>query len=102
MAEGFKISLRPPLLDLTVDRYAAFKSWKTKWQDYVLLSGLTDKGEEFQSAMMRYTFAAETRNIYDSLNLSEADSKKPARIMAAMEDFAKGILNDNRRRRGKV
>ena len=30
----------------------------------------------------------------DSLNWSEADSKKPARILAAMEDFAKGILNE--------
>ena len=49
---------------------------------------------ERQGCMMRYTFSAETRNIYDSLNLSEADSKKPARIMAAMEDFAKGILNE--------
>ena len=85
MAEGFKSSWRPPLLDLTVDRYSASKS---------LLSGLKDKDEEFQSAMMRYTSSAETRNIYDSLNLSEADSKKPARIMAAMEDFAKGILNE--------
>ena len=94
MAEGFKSSLHPPLLDLTADRYAAFKSWKTKWQDYVLLSVLKDKDEEFQSAMMRYTFSAEKRNIYDSLNLSGADSKKPARIMAAMEDFAKGILSE--------
>ena len=56
MAEGFKSSLRPPLLDLTVDSYATFKSWKTKLQDYVLLSGLKDKDEEFQAAMMRYTF----------------------------------------------
>ena len=94
MAEGIKSSLRPPLLDFTVDRYAAFKSWKTKWQDYVLLSGLKAKHEEFQAAMMRYTFSAETRNIYDSLNLSEAGSKKPARTMADMEDFAKGILNE--------
>ena len=50
-------------IDLTVDRYAAFKSWKTKRQDYTLLSRLKDKDEEFQSAIMCYTFSAETRNV---------------------------------------
>ena len=66
MAEGFKSSLPPLLLDLTADRYAAFKSWKTKWQDCVLLSGLKDKNEEFSvSHDVLHMFSAETRNIYD-------------------------------------
>ena len=44
--------------------------------------------------MMRYTFSAETGNVYDSLNLSEAGPKKPSRIMAAMKDFDDRILNE--------
>ena len=36
-----------PILVLTVDRYAAFKSWKVKWTDYVTLSGIEEKGKPY-------------------------------------------------------
>ena len=71
-----KNALVLPVLDLAVDRYAAWKIWKAKWADYVLLTELNNKPDEYQCALLRYTFTSETRNIYDSLNLSEADSKK--------------------------
>ena len=58
--------LKPPTLDLSVDRFAAFRSWKEKWNDYVLLTDLAAKDPEYQSAILRYTFSTETRNIYDS------------------------------------
>ena len=64
-------------------------SWKTKWQDYVLLSGLSDKDEEFQSAMMRYTFSAETRNMYDSLIITR-ESLGPTRWTGSHKQAARG------------
>ena len=94
MAGNPKTSIAPPTLDLSVDRYAAFKSWKEKWSDDVMLSGLADKDESYQAAMLRYTFSAETRSIYESLNLTEVQKKDPEMIITEMEKFAKGIINE--------
>ena len=87
-----------PVLDLAVDRYAAWKIWKAKWADYVLLTELNNKPDEYQCALLRYTFTSETRNIYDSLNLSEADSKKMNRVLEALETFARGVVNETMER----
>ena len=92
-AEGHS-SLKPPTLDLSVDRYAAFKSWKEKWNDYVLISGLEAKEATYQAAMLRYTFSDETRQIYESLGLSEDERKNSTIIIDKMETFARGIINE--------
>ena len=42
----FKI--QPPILDLTVDRYAAFISWEEQWEDYVLLSDYQRQTDEIK------------------------------------------------------
>ena len=52
------------------------------------------KTAEYQSAMLRYTFTDETRNIYESLNLSEMDKKDTAKIIVVLEKFAKGVVNE--------
>ena len=86
--------IRPPILDLSVDRFAAFHTWKEKWQDYVLLSDLATKDNSYQAAMLRYTFSSETRNIYESFNLSNVEKNDPAIIIAKVEEFARGIVNE--------
>ena len=53
-----------------------------------------EKKKSPKRAMMRYAFSAETRTIYESLNLSTEDRKDPEKVMKAMEEFAKGILNE--------
>lgn len=63
-----------------MDRFAAFRSWKEKWSDYILITSLADKDEEYQAAMLRYTFSTETRNIYESLNLNADEKKNPVII----------------------
>ena len=94
MAEGGSVKISVPKLDLSVERYSAFRSWKSKWGDYVLLSKLGTKEKPYQAAMLRYSFVDETRNIYESLKLSDEDIKDPDKIMTAMETFAKGIVNE--------
>ena len=94
MAEAKRPGVTPPILDLSVDRYFAFKSWKEKWNDYVLITDLSAKTPEYKSAMVRYTFTAETRNIYDSLNLTEGEKKDPKIIIEKMETFARGVVNE--------
>ena len=61
--------IAPPKLDLSVDRYAAFKAWKVRWSDFSILTKLKDKDPAFQCAMLRYSFTEETQKIYESLNL---------------------------------
>lgn len=41
-------SLIPPRLDLSVDRYAAWRVWKQKWEDYSLLTDMGAKPAEFR------------------------------------------------------
>ena len=82
-------------MDLTVDKFAAFRSCIEKWQNYVLLSDLKKKPAAYQAAMLRYTFSSETRNIYESLNLTENEKTDPAIILEKMEVFAKGIVNES-------
>ena len=93
MAEAAKF-LNPPTLDRTVGKYNDFKQWMTKWRDYEVLTNLKEKPEEYQSAMLRYTFSTETRHIYDSFNLNEDDSKNSETIIQRLETFAKGIINE--------
>ena len=90
--KGFKISV--PRLDLSVERYNAFKSWKSKWEVYMMLSNLGAKDAPYQAAMLRYAFSDDTRQIYESFKLSNDDNKNPARILEEMEKFAKGIVNE--------
>ena len=86
--------LQPPVLDLNVERYAAFRAWKEKWDDYVLLSGLGDKDKKMQAAMLRYTFSTDTQKIYTSLSLSTATKEDPKLITDELEKYAKGTINE--------
>ena len=64
----------PPTLDLSVDRYAAFKAWRTQWEDYAIITELDKKPNQYQWAMLRYTFTEETQEIYQSLNITSNDT----------------------------
>ena len=75
---------KPPILGLGVDRYASFKQWKARWEDYVIVSELGKKDPEYQCAMLRFTFNEETRNMYESLGLFKDDSKNVYKIIEAI------------------
>ena len=91
-------SVKLPILDLSVDRYAAFQVWIEKWNDYVLITELGNKTPEYQAATLRYAFSEETRNIYESLGLNDDEKKDTATIINKMKTFAKGIVNEKMER----
>ncbi len=93
-AGGTHLKLQPPVLDLNVERYAAFKAWKEKWEDYALLSNLDRQDKKKQAALLRYTFSSDTRKIYNSLALADAQKEEPEQIIAELEKFAKGTINE--------
>ena len=61
VAGGGNIKISVPKLDLSVDRFSAYKSWRAKWDDYVMLTELNTKDAACQAAMLRYAFTDETR-----------------------------------------
>ena len=88
-------NFEPPKLDLSVDRYSAFKTWKDKWTDYVVVTKLEAESPEYQASMVRYTFTEETRKIYNNLKLTEAEQKDAKAIIDKMKVFAKGTVNES-------
>ena len=98
MADLLKSALNPPTLDLSVDRYAAWTIWKQKWNDFSLLTKLSEQSKEYQCALLRYTFTDETRNVYESFNLSTEDAKDPKKILEALETFSRGMVNETLKR----
>lgn len=94
MENYFRNTLTPPSLDLSIDRYAAWKTWKQKWNDFVMITNLRNEDAAYVAAMIRYTFTDETRNIYESLSLSEDENKDPAIILQKLEEFARGLVNE--------
>ena len=59
----------PPVLDLSVDRYAAGKSWKPKWNDYFIAKKLSEKPAKHQSAILQYSFTDKIRKTFETLSL---------------------------------
>ena len=90
----------PPKLDLSVDRYSAFKAWKDRWDDYAVVSSLSTQTNEYQCSMLRYTFTEDTRKIYNTLNLTADESKNLNTIINKLETFAKGTVNETMERLG--
>ena len=88
----------PPKLDLSVDRHCAFKAWKDRWTDYVVVTKLAAESPEFQSSTLRYTFTEETRKIYNTFNLTADEAKNVATIIEKLETFAKGTVNETMER----
>ena len=61
-----------PKLDLQVDREADFKAWKSQWEAYLNLSGLSTESEAKQVQALTLCFSRETVTIVDNLGLTEA------------------------------
>ena len=78
-------------MDLRVDRYSAWRAWRKKWEDFSTITGL--QKEAYIAAVIRYRFTDDTRNIYESFNLSQEDNNKPDVIIARLEEFAKDLIN---------
>ena len=98
MAVSRSHNFEPPKLDLSVDRYCAFKTWKERYTDFTVVTKLTDLSEEYQASMVRFTFTEETRKIYNTLNLTTEEEKSAKTIIDKLEVFAKGTVNETMER----
>ena len=87
MARSQNINWELPKLDLSVDRYSAFLAIR----DYATVAKLKDEDAEYRCSMLRYTFTEETRKIYNTLGLTEAEAKDDKVIIEKLKTFAKGF-----------
>ncbi|KAF0301265.1 Snake venom metalloprotease inhibitor 02A10 [Amphibalanus amphitrite] len=55
-------------------RGAAFKTWKTRWTDFVTLSGLTAQPKAVQLAMLRSCLSDDTVHIVENMGLSRVSA----------------------------
>ena len=88
----------PPKLDLSVDRYNAFKAWKDRYDDYAVVSKLEAEEPAYKCSILRYCFTEETRKIHNTLNLTEEEQKDSKVIIQKLELFAKGTVNETMER----
>ena len=80
-----KLYGRQPVLDLSVDRYTAWRAWKAKWINYCIVTELEKKAPEYLSTMLRVNDIYR----YESLNLSETDAKDTAKITDVLQKLPK-------------
>ena len=89
-----KISdLIPGKLDLSTDRGERFTTWKSRWEDYALLSKLSEKAPDVQMAIFRSCLDDETLKVMRQLTVEEGDKKKPDKYIEKLEEHANGLLN---------
>ena len=88
------LRLQVPILDLSVERYAAYRVWRERWDDYVLLTNLYEKEKNIQAAMSRHSFSSDTRKVYLGLDLTALERNDPDTMLMKLEIFTKGIVNE--------
>ena len=88
-----------PKLDLQVDRGTDFKAWKAQWSAYFNLSGLNTQTAAKQVQALTLCFSRETVTIVDNLGLSEDQRASVNDIIAAIEAYVQGQINETVERR---
>ena len=97
MARSQNINWELPKLDLSVDRYSAFLAWFDRWTDYATVAKLKDEDAEYRCSMLRYNFTEETRKIYNTLGLTEAEAKDDKVIIEKLKTFARVFNSRNQK-----
>ena len=86
-------------LDLQVDRGTDFSAWRTQWESYCSLSGLEREEATEQVKALTLCFSRETLSIVQNLGLTEAQKKDAAAIIAAIQRYIDGHVNETVERR---
>ena len=90
---------QPDKLDLSVDRGASFRAWKTRWKDFCTLSGLTSQPTAVQLAMMRSCLSDDTIRVVENMGLSQEESADMNVILERLERHAVGQVSQVMQRR---
>ena len=72
----------------------SLESMESKMDRLLYCHGMGKESTGISVCNVEIHFTDETRNIYESLNLSETDAKDTEKIIDVLEKFAKGIVNE--------
>jgi hypothetical protein len=88
-----------PKLVLQTDRGADFKAWKSQWAAYFSLSSLDKQPAPKQVQALTLCFSRETLTVVDNLGLTDAQRASVDNIIAAIEAYIQGQINESVERR---
>ena len=88
-----------PKLDVQVDRGSDFTAWKSQWESYMSLSGLSGESAEKKVQALTLCFSRETLSIVQNLGLSDSEKKDTAAIISAIKKYIDGHINESVERR---
>ena len=86
-------------LDVHVDRGTNFQAWKTQWEAYLSLSGIGDQVQTKQVQALTLCFTSETLTVVGNLGLSAAQRGNVKDIVAAVQSYVEGQVNESVERR---
>lgn len=70
-----------------------WKSFHEAYEDYLIATGLDQKDKKVQVATLKSLMGTECKKILKRLQLSEADMKDPAIILAKLQDHFVPVRN---------
>jgi len=83
-----------PKLDKQVDRGTEFEAWKSQWESYSSLSGLSEEAVGKQVQALTLCFSRETLAIVQNLCLTEEQKGNAQSIIEAIQRYIKGHINE--------
>ena len=84
-----------PPFTLSMAQGAMFKNWLFQWSVFAELVDLKSQSPSFQVAQLAACMDTEIIPIFRNLGLSEDDSKDVNKVLAALENFAMGSVNES-------
>ena len=88
-----------PKLDLQIDRGSDFAAWRTQWDSYDSLSGLSAESADKQVQALMLCFSRETLTIVENLGLTPEQRKDGETIISAIKSYVDGHINESVERR---
>ena len=83
-----------PRLNLHIDRGTDFGAWRTQWESYSSLSGLSNEDAAKQVKALTLCLLRDTLTIIHNLGLSENEMKDTEAIIDAMQRYVDGHINE--------
>ena len=78
---------RPDKLDLSTGQRDAFRLWKEKWNDHLLLSGLKDMEPRHQMAALMECLADDTLRVVRNMDLRGTEKNSVTAVLQRLEDY---------------
>jgi hypothetical protein len=80
----------PGPIDVSCDREENFRKFKSRWENYAILTRLAEEKEEYQVALLEYVVGAECTKIIDAASLTEKTTQK---VLEVLEKYCVGDTN---------